>query len=83
MRSFAFILAAFGALILPASAETTWDKFEHGINVVKDCGGDVRQFCKDRICNGSARLAGATVKPHGLGVRVARYPAQDSRRRTA
>jgi len=46
MRKFSFVLAALGALTLPAFAETTWDKLEHGIDVVKDCGGDVRQYCK-------------------------------------
>ena len=34
MRKFAFVLAAFGALTQPAFSETTWEKLEHGIDVV-------------------------------------------------
>ena len=45
MRKFAFVLAAFGALTQPAFAETTWEKLEHGIDVVRACAGDVRQYC--------------------------------------
>ena len=45
MRRFAFALAAFGALVQPASAETTWEKLEHGVEVVTDCTGDVGRLC--------------------------------------
>ena len=55
MRTFAFVLAAFGALTQPAFAETTWEKLEHGIDVVKDCAGDVRQYCKE-IKPGDGRI---------------------------
>jgi hypothetical protein len=47
MMRFSFVLAAFGALAQPAFAETAWEKLEHGIDVVKECAGDVRQYCKD------------------------------------
>jgi hypothetical protein len=43
MKKFAFILAAVGALTQPASAETAFEKLEHGIDVVKDCAPDLRQ----------------------------------------
>jgi hypothetical protein len=46
MRKFAFVLAAFGALTPPAFAETTWEKFEHGIDVVKDCAPDLRSIAR-------------------------------------
>ena len=55
MRKFVFVLAAFGALTQPAFAETTWEKLEHGIDVVKDCAGDVRQYCKE-IKPGDGRI---------------------------
>jgi hypothetical protein len=47
IKKIAFVLAAFGALAHPSFAETAWEKIEHGIDVVKDCAGDVRQFCKE------------------------------------
>ena len=47
MRTFAFVLAAFGALAHPAFAETALEKIERGIDVVKECAGDVRQYCKE------------------------------------
>nr|WP_294563632.1 hypothetical protein [uncultured Rhodopila sp.] len=45
MRSFAFVLAAFGVLTQPASAETAWEKLERGADVVSDCAGDVVRLC--------------------------------------
>ena len=47
MRTFAFVLAAFGALAHPAFAETALEKIERGIDVGKECAGDVRQYCKE------------------------------------
>jgi len=55
MRKFAFVLAAFGALTQPAFAETTWEKLEHGIDVVNDCAGDVVQYCKG-VVPGEGRI---------------------------
>ncbi len=48
-------MAAFGALTQPVFAETTWDKLEQGIDVVKDCTGDVLQYCKG-ITPGAGRI---------------------------
>lgn len=47
MRSFAFAVMAIGALAQPALAETAWERIEKGIDVVKECAGDLRQFCGD------------------------------------
>jgi hypothetical protein len=30
-----------------ARAETTWDKLEHGVDVVRECAGDIRKNCGD------------------------------------
>jgi len=72
MRKFAFVLAAFGALTQPAFAETTWEKLEHGIDVVRECTGDVRQYChgirfghgriKACMAGHLAELSGACLK---------------------
>ena len=55
MRRFAMVLAALGAITQPAFAETTWEKLEHGIDVVLECAGDVRQNCKG-ILPGEGRI---------------------------
>jgi len=47
IRKVAFVFAAFGALAQPAFAETALEKIERGIDVVKECAGDVRQHCKE------------------------------------
>ena len=72
VRKIAFVLAAFAALAQPVFAETTWEKLEHGADVVSDCAGDVLKYCKGitpgdgRIgaCMGGhlAQLSGACVK---------------------
>ena len=45
MRKFALVFAVFGALSQSASAETTWEKLEHGADVVSECAGDVVKLC--------------------------------------
>jgi hypothetical protein len=72
MRKVAFVLAALGTLTQPAFAETTWEKLEHGIDVVSDCAPDVRQYCKEikpgdgriKACMAThlAELSGACLK---------------------
>jgi len=47
VRKVAFALAAFGALVHTAFAETTWEKLEHEADVIKECSGDVLKYCKD------------------------------------
>ena len=47
MRNFVYGLAMLGALAQPAVAETIWEKLERGVDVVRECAGDVRQFCKE------------------------------------
>lgn len=46
MKRFAFLFSALCALAQPVFAETTWDKLDHDINVVRECAGDVVQCCK-------------------------------------
>lgn len=72
MRKFAFALATFVALTQPAFSETTWEKLEHGIDVVKDCAPDLRQYCREikpgdgriKACAADhlAQLSGACLK---------------------
>jgi hypothetical protein len=45
MRKFAIALAAFGVLTQPAFAETLWEKLDHGVDVVRECAGDIRKNC--------------------------------------
>ncbi len=47
MKQFLFSVLMFGVLTHPTFAATMWEKLEHGIDVVKECSGDVRQYCKD------------------------------------
>ena len=72
MKKYALAFVAFGALTQPTFAESTWDKLEHGIDVVADCAGDVRQYCKGIepgagrikacIAGHLANLSGACIK---------------------
>jgi hypothetical protein len=38
-----------------ARAETTWDKLEHGVDVVRECAGDIRSNCAG-ITPGGGRI---------------------------
>jgi hypothetical protein len=45
-----FLLGASAAIVLAAAsglaqAETTWEKLEHGVDVVRECAGDIRKNC--------------------------------------
>lgn len=54
MKRLTLLFAAFGALTSPVLAETTWEKLDHGIDVVRECAGDVGQYCK--IAPGEGRI---------------------------
>jgi hypothetical protein len=47
MRSLALTVAILGAFAQQALAETIWERLDRGVDVVKECAGDVRQSCKD------------------------------------
>lgn len=47
MKGLVLVLVAVGAFVPPAIAETAWERLERGIDIVKECSGDVRQYCKD------------------------------------
>lgn len=47
MRRLAVAVAALGALAQTALAETAWERLERGVDIVKECAGDVRQYCGD------------------------------------
>ncbi len=55
MRKILFVLAAVGALAQPAFAQSTWDKLEHGADVVTECTGDIMKLCKG-ITPGDGRI---------------------------
>lgn len=44
-RVFVPIAMSF-ALIQPAISETAWGKLEKGVDVIRECAGDIRTFCK-------------------------------------
>jgi hypothetical protein len=56
------LLLLAGALAPPAWSETTWDKLEHGADVVRECSGDIRKNC-DGIMPGGGRIK-ACVAAH-------------------
>ena len=60
-RSFAFALAAFAAHTQPALAQSTWEKLEQGVDVIKECASDVRKFCKD-VKPGDGRIRPASAQ---------------------
>jgi hypothetical protein len=62
LKKFLFVLAAFGVLAQPAFAETAWEKLEHGVDAVKECGPDLRELCKD-VKPGDGRIK-ACVADH-------------------
>jgi len=62
VRKCAFILAASSALTQAAFAESTWEKLEHGVDVVTECAADARQYCKG-IEPGDGRI-GACMAGH-------------------
>lgn len=60
MKKIAFVLAIFGVLTRAAVAESTLGKLAHGIDVVKGCSGDVRQYCHG-ITPGDGRIKACMV----------------------
>jgi hypothetical protein len=46
MKRMAVLFAALGTLVPPAFAESTWEKLEHGADVIRECAGDIRELCK-------------------------------------
>lgn len=55
LRKLTLALAAFGALAQPALAQSTWERLEQGVDVIKECSSDVRKFCKD-VMPGDGRI---------------------------
>lgn len=47
MRKLAFAALTLGTLAQPAFAETALERLDRGIDIVRECAGDIRQFCKD------------------------------------
>lgn len=47
MRTLALTMATLGLVANLAFAESTWEKLDHGADVVADCASDVYQYCKD------------------------------------
>lgn len=55
MKRTMLVAAALGALVQPAFAESAWERLDRGVDVVKECAGDVVQFCKN-IAPGGGRI---------------------------
>ena len=55
MKKFAVLFATVSALTQPTFAQTALEKLEQGVDVVRECAGDVRQFCKG-ISPGKGRI---------------------------
>jgi hypothetical protein len=64
MKRMAVLFAALGALVQPALAESTWERLEHGIDVVRECSGDIRQLCKGTK-PGDGRIKACVAKNFG------------------
>jgi hypothetical protein len=47
MKGLVLLVVSVGAFVPPAMAETAWERLERGIDIVKECAGDVRQYCSD------------------------------------
>jgi len=61
LRRIWIAIAALGTVAQPAFAEDTWDKLDHGINVVRECAGDVKQLC-DGVLPGEGRIKACMAK---------------------
>ncbi|MFO1394141.1 MAG: hypothetical protein U1F09_10315 [Steroidobacteraceae bacterium] len=46
MRKFVYVIVACGALAQPAIAQSTWEKLDRGVDVVRECEHDIHQYCK-------------------------------------
>ncbi|MCA3562253.1 MAG: hypothetical protein IOC82_14610 [Aestuariivirga sp.] len=55
MRKLALAALTLGGLATSAIAETALERLDHGVHVVKECAGDIRQFCKD-VKPGAGRI---------------------------
>ena len=62
MKRIALLFGTVCAFAQPALAETTWEKLEHGIGVVRECAADVRKSCAD-VKPGNGRIK-ACVAAH-------------------
>ncbi|MFO1118274.1 MAG: hypothetical protein U1E28_21605 [Beijerinckiaceae bacterium] len=72
MKRIAFLFATAFAFAQPAPAETAWEKLDHGVNVLRECGPDVKKLCegvrpgkgriKACIAGHLADLSGACIK---------------------
>jgi hypothetical protein len=49
------VAVALGALVQPTFAESMWERLDRGVDLVKDCAGDVVQYCKG-IAPGGGRI---------------------------
>jgi hypothetical protein len=47
MKRIAFACAILGAAAQTSIAETAWQKLDDGMNVIRECASDVRQYCAD------------------------------------
>jgi hypothetical protein len=61
LKSFWIAAAALGALAQPAFAEGTWEKLDHGVDVVRECSGDVARNC-DGVLPGKGRIKACMAK---------------------
>ena len=61
LRRFWIAAAALGALALPAFAEGAWEKLDHGVDVVRECSGDVARNC-DGVLPGEGRIKACMAK---------------------
>jgi hypothetical protein len=55
MKKLALLTATIVGLTQPALAQTALEKLEQGVDVVRECAGDVRQFCQG-ITPGKGRI---------------------------
>jgi len=60
MRKLLLAAAACGTLVQPGFAQSLWERLDHGLEVVRDCAGDVVQHCKG-ISPGEGRIKACMV----------------------
>ena len=60
MRNHLLVAATICALIQPAFAESAWERLDRGVDVVKECAGEVVQYCKG-ITPGDGRIKGCML----------------------
>ena len=55
MRKLALAALIGGALTHPVHADSVWERLDRGVDIVRECTGDIVQYCKG-VTPGAGRI---------------------------